>query len=210
MLEGLDFAKESDEVHWVEEGGVRVVGIKGLRSYDQYGDEAHKKKNFFSKSFRGNSLNVVMVTKWDGKAYPKGKEKVFLTTLSVLKPLKIIEKYSLRSLIENTAFRELKQGWHLGAIPKKTRNAVTAHIFLTLCMYNMTNAYRTDLGEKLTGKGIRRYRIETFKETRQKIVIIAGKYYGIFDIEEYAILVGNPPEVFWNIDPEKVRRQYGL
>ena len=90
---------------------LEVVGIKGLTSYDQYGDEAHQKKDSKAKNFKGNPINVVMVTRWNSKEYPPGKEKVFLTSLPVSKPLKIMDKYDLRSLIENTCFRELKQGW---------------------------------------------------------------------------------------------------
>jgi len=102
-----------------------------------------------------------MVTKWDGHEYDPGKEKVFLTSLTVSNPLKILDSYDLRSLIENTAFRELKQGWLINKIPKKKQRAVNAHVILTLCMYNMANAYRTDLGQKLTEIGIRRFRRET-------------------------------------------------
>lgn len=187
-----------------------IMGIEGLISYDQYGSEAHNRENRFGKDFKANPLNVVMVTKWKGQDYQVGKEKVFLTSLPVDDPLRIIDGYDLRSLIENTTFRELKQGWLVGAVPKKTQAAVTSHIFLTLSMYNMTNAYRTELGDQLTGKGIRRFRRETFKETMDKIVIVAGEYFGIFDLEEFALLVGNPPLEFWNVDPEKVKKEYGI
>ncbi len=59
------------------------------------------------------------------------------------------------SLIENTGFRELKQGWLIKKIPKKKESGVVSHVFLTCCMYNFTNAYRTQLGEKLTEREIR-------------------------------------------------------
>ena len=187
-----------------------IMGIEGLFSYDQYGSESHNRENRFGKDFKANPLNVVMVTKWKGEDYHAGKEKVFLTSLPVDNPLRIIDDYDLRSLIENTTFRELKQGRLVGAVPKKTQAAVTSHIFLTLSMYNMTNAYRTELGDELTGKGIRRFRRETFKETMDKVVIVAGEYFGIFDLEEFALLVGKPPLEFWNVDPEKVKKEYGI
>ena len=187
-----------------------VMGIKGLTSYDQYGDEEHNQKNQFSKEFTGNKINAVMVTEWDGKEYLPGKEKVFLTTLQINQPLKIIDKYDLRSLVENTTFRELKQGWLINKVQKKTRRGVTSHAILTLCMYNMTNAYRTELGESLTEKGIRRYRLQTYSETRNKVVIVAGDYYGIFDLEELMILVGKPPDEFWDTNPDKFKKDYDL
>ena len=202
--------KDKDMIFYGKSKKVSVLGIKELTTYDQYGDEEHNKKNRHDKDFVGNPLNAVVVTEWDGKKYSAGDEKVFLTTLSVRQPLKIIDKYALRSLVENTTFRELKQGWLINTVPKKTRNGVTSHAILTLCMYNMTNAYRTDLGEKLTGKGIRRWRIETISQTRDKVVVVSGEYYGIFDLEELMILVGKPPGEFWSVDRKKLEREYNL
>ncbi|MBA3066796.1 transposase [bacterium] len=207
---GLRNTEIENKIYRDENKNLSVVGIKGLTSYDQYGDEEHNQKDKFSKDFRGNKINVVMVTKWDGKEYAPGKEKVFLTSLQINRPLQIIDKYDKRSLIENTTFRELKQGWLINKVPKKTRRGVTSHAILTLCMYNMTNAYRTGLGEILAEKGVRRWRIQTYSETRNKIVIIAGDYYGIFDIEELMILAGKPPGGFLTTNPDKFRKDYDL
>ncbi len=151
-----------------------------------------------------------MVTKWDKKEYPRGKEKVFLTTLRVDKPISVIKKYKLRSLIENTTFRELKTGWLIDSIPKKTESAVRTHVFLTLCMFNMCKAYRSQLGKEITEQGIRKFRRETYAQTKNKVGIISGEYYGIFDLEELAILWGKPPKYFMNINPKKFKEEYGL
>ena len=207
---GLRNTEIEKKIYRDERKNLSAIGIKGLASYDQYGDEQHNQKDKFSKDFRGNKINIVMVTKWDGKEYTLGKEKVFLTTLQINRPLQIIDKYDLRSLIENTTFRELKQGWLINKVPKKTRRGVISHAILTLCMYNMTNAYRTELGEILAEKGVRRWRIQTYSETRNKIVIIAGDYYAIFDIEEFTILLGKPPDEFWGTNPDKFRQEYDL
>ena len=51
-----------------------------------------------------------MVTRFKGENYPPGKEKVFITDLPMDEPFQILDKYGLRSLIENKGFRELKQG----------------------------------------------------------------------------------------------------
>jgi len=207
---GLRDTEIAKKIYRVARKDISVIGIKGLTSYDQYGDEQHNQKDKFSKDFKGNKINAVMVTEWDGKEYPRGKEKVFLTTLQINRPLQIIDKYALRSLIENTTFRELKQGWLINKVQKKTRNGVTSHAILTLCMYNMTNAYKTDMGERLTETGIRRFRLQTWAETRNKIVIVSGDYYGIFDIEELLLLIGKPPDEFWSIDPDKFKKDYDL
>jgi hypothetical protein len=205
------FRDKSGEGVWRELGEkISVLGIKGLASYDQYGDEEHNNRNKYSKDFVANPINAVMVTRWDEKEYEKGKEKVFLTTLRVDNPIAVIKKYKLRSLIENTTFRELKTGWLIESIPKKTEPAVRTHAFLTVCMFNMCKAYRSQLGKKITEQGIRIFRRQTFAETRNKIVIIATPYYGIFDLEELAILWGKPPRYFFSIDPKKFKEEYGL
>lgn len=191
--------------------GLKVVGITGLTTYDQYGDQAHQKK-INTKEFRGNRVNVVMVTHWKDKAHEPGHEPVFVTTLGVSKPLAILDKYDLRSLIENQTNRELKQGWLISKIPKKTERAVTAHAILTLCMYNMTNAYRTKLGQELAESGIRKFRRETLAQTRDKIVVFTDEHYGIFDLEEFAFLLGKPSKWFTRrVDlVEAFKKKHGL
>ena len=196
---------------WREEAEeITALGIRGLTSYDQYGDEKHNKENRYNKTFRANPINVVMVIKWNREEYKRGKEKVFLTTLRVDKPVSVIKKYKLRSLIENTTFRELKTGWLIDNIPKKTESAVRTHVFLTVCMFNMCKAYRSQLGKEITEQGIRRFRRETFAQTKNKVVIIAEPYYGVFDLEELMILVGKPPKYFMSISPKKFKEEYGL
>jgi hypothetical protein len=206
---GLRYSHEEGIWREVTED-ISAMGIKGLLSYDQYGDEGHNKKNRYSKDFQANPINVVMVTRWNGREYKKGEEKVFLTTLRVDNPISVIKKYRLRSLIENTTFRELKTGWLIESIPKKTEPAVRTHAFLTVCMFNMCKAYRSELGKEVTEQGIRRFRVETFAQTRNKVVIIAPPYYGIFDLEELAILWGKPPKYFMSINPKKFREEHGL
>ena len=202
-MRGLREAKDNESIYREHDskGEMRVVGVAGLLSYDQYGDEEHQKK-INRKDFKANPVNAVMVTRWKGEDYEPGKEKVFLTSLPVEQPLQIIKKYSLRCLIENLAFRELKQGWLLNAYPKKTENAVRAHVFLTLAMFSATNCYRSSLGQKLAEKGMRRWRADNLMSIH-KVVIFAGEYYGVFDIEEVMTLVGKPPKHLLRTDPLK-------
>jgi hypothetical protein len=208
---GLRNAVDNGRIFREERKDLEVVGIVGLRSYDAYGDKEHHKRNFNAKDYKGNPINVVMVTHWKKKAYERGHEPVFLTSLGVSKPLAILDKYDLRSLIENQTNRELKQGWLINKIPKKTERAVTTHAILTLCMYNLTNAYRTGLGQELTEIGIRRFRRETDRPTYSKIVIFTDEHYGIFDLDELMILLGRPPKDFSpGFNPEAFKREHGL
>ena len=137
-----------------------------------------------------------------------GKEPVFVTSLPVNDPMWVLDTYDLRSLIENCLFRELKQGWTLLAFPKKSQDAVCAHVVLTVLIFNLTNAYRTSSGQDLTQRGIRRQRL-AWQEANQ-VFVFAGDYYAIFDVEELAILLGCEPEICWRVDPDRVRRRYGL
>jgi len=114
----------------------------------------------------------------------------------------------MRSLIENCAFRELKQGWCLGKFPKKTQEAVRGHVFLTLVIFTLTNAYRTEIGQELAQAGIRRQRLVC--EEANKVLVVAGDYYAIFDLEELLIILGCQPQICWRVDPPEISQRYGL
>ena len=109
------------------------------------------------------------------------------------------------SLIENTAFRELKQGWSLKKYPKKTEAAIRGHVFLTLVTFTLANAFRGASGQELARHGIRRQRAEA--ESGQ-VIVFADGYYAIFDIEEVFILLGVVPQIYLRADPATVRRRY--
>jgi hypothetical protein len=195
--------KDGQEI-W--EGQVTVVGVAHLTSYDQYGEPTHALQAN-RKDFVGNPLQAVVVQKWQGDAYPVGEEKVFLTSLPITDPLVILDLYDLRSLIENTAFRELKQGWGLEQYPKKTEEAVRAHVVLTLLTFTLANAFRTKQGQTLANRGIRRQHAE---QQCGKVIVITGAYYAIFEIEEVFLLLGITPTNCLHVDPAQVRKRYGL
>ena len=182
----------------------QVYGIKELSSYDQYGDEVHRKQRY-AKGFEPHPINAVVVTQWKGEPYEPGKERVFLSNLRVNKPLERIGEYDERSDIENLGFRELKQGWLIGTFPKKTKAAVLAHILLTLVVFNLANAFRTDRGYSLGDKGIRRFRREEMgRDMIHKVIVFAGQWYAILDVEELMVILGVPPTTFFRINPKEV------
>ncbi len=191
-------------VRW--EGQVTVVGVARITSYDQYGTAEHAAQAN-RRDFVGNPLNAVVVTAWQGTDYPVGDEKVFLTSVPVDQPLTALDLYDVRSLIENTAFRELKQGWNLESYPKKTEAAVRGHVFLTLVTFTLANAFRTAQGQDLAQRGVRRQRAE---DETAKVIVFAGGYYAIFDIEEVFVLLGVIPRLCVTADPTAVRHRYGL
>jgi len=190
-----------------QKGHLCLFGVKEVTAYDQYGDAEHQKR-LNRKDFQPNPINVIVVQAWDHHTYRPGEEKVFLTSLPIDQPLAVLDCYDLRSLIENCAFRELKQGWCLAKFPKRTQEAVRAHVFLTLVMFTLTNAYRTDIGQELAQAGIRRQRLAW--EEANKVLVLAGDYYAIFDLEELLIILGCEPQICWRVDPLDVRKRYGL
>jgi len=90
-----------------QRGEVQLRGLRGLISYDQYGDAQHQQR-IDRKDFQPNPINALLIQSYNGKAAKAGEEKVFLTSLPVDDPLAIYDAYDLRSLIENCLFRELK------------------------------------------------------------------------------------------------------
>lgn len=72
--------------------------------------------------------------------------------------LAVRDRYDRRSLIENTAFREFKQGWWLERYPKETEAAVRGHVDSTLVTCTLAHAFRTAPGQALAGHGNRRQR----------------------------------------------------
>jgi len=208
QIRGFREDSEGDGVYRKKRKGMEIIGVEGLTTYDQYGDEKHTGKHN-RKDFKANPINGIMVIKFRGHIYPPGKEPVFITDLPVNNPLLILDEYDLRSLIENNGFRELKQGWHINKFPVKKENAVRAHTVLTLLMYGINAAYQTERGQEAVKKGIRRLRLEDFQSIH-KIVVYAGLYFGIFDIEEYSVITRSPPKDFVRTDIAQTRKRLGI
>ena len=185
---------------------MKVMGVKGLLSYDQFGEEEHRRRKG-RKDFKANPINGVMVLRWDGKDYGPGKEKVFLTNFSVSRPMKIIEQYDLRSEIENQGFRELKQGYHLLKYPQKTVAAVRAHAVLTLIIYSLVNAYKSEQGQRLAHLGIRRWRAKQMGQSIHKMIVYYEGIYGIVDVEELFYVMDMTPKELYRLKIKQLQRE---
>ena len=187
---------------------IKVMGVRGLLSYDQFGEEEHRRKKG-RKDFKANPINAVMVIRWNGKDYLPGKEKVFLTNLPVSRPMRIIEQYDLRSEIENRGFRELKQGYHLLKYPQRTEAAVRAHAVLTLIIYSLVNAYKSERGQRLAHLGIRRWRAKQMGESIHKMIVYYEGIYGIVDVEELFYLIDMTPKELYRLKVEQLQKEIG-
>ena len=180
-----------------EDEDTRAVGVKGLTTYDAYQPPKGQGR-------RGPkaTLNSVVVTLWNGREVPQEEQKVLLTSLPVEEPLITVELYRKRAEMENKLHRELKQGWYIENFPSKEHLACMAHIYLTLTLYNVACAYKTERGQELADRGIRRLRAQHLGGAAWVLVVYTETEYGIFDVEEFAHLSGNPPKRFHRFRPQ--------
>lgn len=179
-----------------EDHETRAIGVKGLSSYDAYRPPQEQGR-------RGPkaTLNAVVVTRWRKRNIPRAEQKVLLTSLPVDHPLYIVGLYRKRAEMENKLHRELKQGWYIQSFPSKKHLACLAHVYLTLTLYNVACAYRTERGQELADRGIRRLRAQHLGGAAWVLIVYTATEYGIFDIEEFAHLSGNPPKHFLRFHP---------
>jgi hypothetical protein len=199
---------------WTERRETEVVGITGLTTYDQYGTPEHG-RHHHRRDFEANPIHAVVVRRWQGKDYGPGGKTVFLTNASVQQPLHPFNDYDDRSLIENCCIKEAKQQWDLGHPPQKTGRAVRVHVLFTFLMFALATAYRLRCEQAALGAepmGWQRWRRQLLEQTRDKIIVFAQHWYGIFHIAEFALLVGVklkavPPGIG---TPQEVLAKYGL
>lgn len=180
-----------------ENSEIRAVGVKGLITYTAYQPPPEERLRRGPKP----TLNAVVVTRWKGQEVSEDEQVVLITSLPVDDPLRIVEFYRKRAEMENKLHRELKQGWNIEKFPGKQHLACLAHIFLTLTLYNVACAYKTEHGQELADKGIRRLRAQHLGGAAWVLIVYTETEYGIFDIEEFAHLSGNPPQRFHRFQP---------
>ncbi len=180
------------------DGNIRAVGVKGLTSYDAYAPPKGEKRTGPKAT-----LNALVVTRWNSKEVPVAEQVVLITSLPVDDPLKIVALYRKRAEMENKLHRELKQGWCIEKFPCKDHPACVAHFYLTLTIYNVACAYKSTRGQELADRGIRRLRAEHLKGAAWVAIVYTETEYGIFDLEEFAYLSGNPPKRFHRFQPDK-------
>jgi hypothetical protein len=199
---------------WTERLETEVVGITGLTTYDQDGTPEHG-RHHHRRDFEANPIHAVVVRRGPGKDYGPGGKTVFLTNASVQQPLHPFDDDDERSLIENCCIKEAKQQWDLGHPPQKTGRAVRVHVLFTFLMFALATAYRRRCERAAVGAepvGWQRWRRQVLEQTRDKIMVFAQRWYGIFHLAEVALLVGVklkdvPPGIG---TPQDVRTKYTL
>lgn len=106
-----------------------------------------------------------------------------------------------RWTIENSGFRELKEGWHLEEALWTFRNTViaAARLTFTLIAYNVAQIARSKMAERLKARGIRKLRQELnrqFGPRTSPVIVFAADAFTILPLEELVILLGGLPPKF--------------
>jgi len=196
-----------------------VAGIEGLSTagfYSELGGGSHENRNDFSP----NLINAVVVLHDPYRENnPDIKTMVILTNGPVNKPLKVYDGYDARSEIENSLFRESKQGWFIKRPPENSKAGFLVHAYLTIITMALTRAFRDwmiqqeELEEAGEDTGIRKFRQKVRQENSNKCIVFHHDRYAIFYLYELLILCGKkvlkPRGVADTITKEDILRKYG-
>lgn len=183
-----------------ETQSLRVIGLGGLPC-DTYAAEAPGAK-LHSKSFVPGTLNAVVVI--EDPSYPRSPDDAdkYLVILTCAKTdtaahaLFAYDRFDDRGVIENSGNKEAKQAWNLEFPLEKSEPAVYLHSTFVFLLMALMAAFRaqkeTDDRAEAMGKdsGMKRYRRELEKATRQKVVVRSGDFYAVMGSWELAILLG--------------------
>jgi hypothetical protein len=169
-----------------------VVGITGLTTYEPSGTEEHG-RHHHRRDFEPNPIHVVVVRQWHGRDYGPGGNTVCLSHASVQQPLQPCADDDDRRLIEHGCIKEAKQPWDLKQPPQKTARAVRVQVTCTRLMCALATAYRLQREREALGAepvGWQRWRRQLQEHNRDKLIVFARGYDGIFPVAEYSLLLG--------------------
>jgi hypothetical protein len=177
---------------WTERLETEVVGLTGLTTSDQYGP-VEQGRDHNRRDFQANPINAVVVRPWAGRDYGPGGTTVFLTNAPVDTPLRPFDDYDDRSLIENCGIKATKQQWDLGHPPQKHARAVRVPVLCTWLLCALATADRLQCEPEAMGGdpvGWQCWRRQLLEQTRDRVMVFAGRSYGISHLAEYSLLVG--------------------
>jgi len=106
-----------------------------------------------------------------------------------------------RWTIENSGFRELKEGWHLEEALWTFHNTViaAARLTFTLIAYNVAQIAKSKVAERLKARGIRKLRQELTCQLgfrSSPVIVFAAGAFTVLHLEELVVLLGGKPPQF--------------
>lgn len=174
-----------------------------------------------SKSFVAGKLNaaVVMEDPGYGKAVEEDKYLTILTCAAIETPKDVLfayDRFDDRSVIENSANKQAKQAWNLGAALEKSEAAVYVHAFMVFMMMALMTAFRArqeaDNQAVAQGKdsGMEQYRREVERANRDKVLVREGDCSAVLWSWELAVLAGIHLRKHASENPEAILKRYGV
>jgi hypothetical protein len=111
-----------------------------------------------------------------------------------------------RWIIENSGFREIKEGWHLEDALWTFHNTViaAARLTFTLIAYNVAQIAKSKVAQRLQVQGIRKLRRELNRQfgfRSSPVIIFAAGAFTILPLEELVVLLGGQPPQFSFLNP---------
>ena len=95
--------------------------------------------------------------------------------------------------MEHGCLKAAKQPWDLGHPPQNTGRAVRVPGVCTWLMCALATAYRLPCEPEATGGepvGWMRWRRQLLEQSRDKVIVCAQEWYGLFPLTEFALRVG--------------------
>jgi hypothetical protein len=201
---------------YIEKVLTTLVAVPDLMTCDWFNPEGSK-ANTTKKDYEPIALNAVVVKEWDNQIPLLDKQVVFITNIDVKDPFITFDRYDDRSLMENKLFREVKQNWHFEHPPKKTEEGVHIQVYMTMAMKALTTAFlkwqQDQLKLEAMGKPStwQMYRRKLKVLNRNKLIVFADDYFGIFPSHEVFMLANVPvrdTEKELNITRDQVYAKY--
>jgi hypothetical protein len=111
-----------------------------------------------------------------------------------------------RWTIENSGFRELKEGWRLEKALWTFSNTVVAaaRLTFTLVTYNMAQIAKSKVAKRLQVRGIRKLRQHLNRQFgfhSSPVIVFADGAFTILHLEELVFLLGGQPPQFSFLNP---------
>ena len=201
---------------YIEKVLTTLVAVPDLMTCDWFNPEGSK-ANTTKKDYEPIPLNAVVVKEWDNQVPPPDKQVVFITNIDVKDPFITFDRYDDRSLMENKLFREVKQNWHFEHPPKKTEEGVHIQVYMTMAMKALTTAFLKWQQDQLKLEALGKpstwqmYRRKLKVLNRNKLIVFADDYFGIFPSHEVFMLANVPvrdTEKELNITRDQVYAKY--
>src|SRR3954451_10646170 len=186
----------SGRLTWQEHRYIRTVrGHKERRTVALAGSGAFETWPSFMEAAAGYGapaarLWACLVRERAPADQPRAEAGALVSTRAWSQPQAAFLAYRDRWAIEDDTFRELKEGWGLERAPWGTlSNAVHGRVTLTLLAFNTAQLYRTQGGQRLADKGIRRLRQLHRRDLgAAPVVVYLEGCYGVFALEEVLTL----------------------